>query len=112
MSQTAEVTETAVTAMSLLKTEEAVFDFPSDKTSTRQVLYALTPPLGAEVALIALQGFAVGYTDTDYELQNLQISLSTTTTIATCTGTLRDKNNNGQAWNGKVIGRVTYFGNA
>ena len=111
MSQSPEAVETAVAAQSLLGSTSVTFNFPSDKTSTRTVQQSLDAPGGTESALIALQRFNVAYSDTDYELQNLQISLSTSRTTATCTATLRDKNNNGQAWEGTVVGLVMFFGN-
>jgi hypothetical protein len=112
MSQSPEAVETAVAVQSLLRSESVTFTFRSDRKSTRTEDQRLDPPSGTNSILIALQGFNVAYTDSDYELQNLQISLSISSTTAICTATLRDKNNNGQAWEGTVVGLVTYFGTA
>jgi hypothetical protein len=112
MSQTAQAVETAVAAQSLLGSHRAKFTFPSDKTSTRTAQSSFNPPSGTQSALIALQEFNVAYSDSDYELKDLQISLSTTNTQATCTATLRDKNLNGQLWEGTVVGLVMFFGRA
>lgn len=110
MSQTPEAVETAVAAQSLLGSEVITFPFSASKTSTRTVREPLNPPHGTESTLIALQGFNVAYSDDDYELQNLQISLRTEGKAASCTATLRDRNPNGREWEGSVVGLVTYFG--
>lgn len=112
MSQSPEAVETAVAVQSLLGSRAVTFTFLSDNKSTRTERQPLNPPRGTESTLIALQGFNVEYTDEDYELQNLQVSLSTSGTTAICTATLRDRNENGKRWEGSVVGLVTFFGQA
>lgn len=110
MSQSPEAVETAVAAQSLLGSRAVTFNFPKDKISTRRITQVLNPPSGTKSALIAVQGFDLRYTETDYELQNIQVSLSSSSTTAICTATLRDKNDNGQFWEGTVEGLVMFFG--
>lgn len=110
MSNSVETVETAVAAQSLLGYQQVTFVFPSDKTSVRTVTQPLSPPGKPGSSLITLQGFNVEYTDDDYELKNLQVSLSTSGTTAICTASLRDRNENGKKWEGSVVGLVTYFG--
>ena len=70
----------------------------------------MDPPNGTGSTFIALQGFTIGYSDDDYELQNLQASLNVSGKTAMCTATLRDRNDNGKKWQGMVVGLVTFFG--
>jgi len=110
MSQSPEAVETAVATQSLLRHDTLTFTFLSDNTSTRTRDLPLNPPHGTQSTLIALQGFNVEYTDEDYELQNIQVSLSVRGKTASCTATLRDRNENGKRWEGSVNGLVTFFG--
>jgi hypothetical protein len=113
MSQSAQAVETAVTAQSLLGSQDVTFPFPSDKTSTRTVRRTLDLPNGnVSTTLIALKGFNVGYVDEDYELENIQVSLSVEGKTAICTATLRDRNEDVREWQGTIVGLVTFFGKA
>jgi hypothetical protein len=113
MSQSPEAVGTAVAAQSMLGSQTVTFVFPSN-TGMRTERASLNPPHGTESTLIALQGFNVEYTDEDYELKNLQVSLSISGKTAICTATLRDRQTGTSAkrWEGSVVGLVTFFGNA
>jgi hypothetical protein len=116
MSQSPEAVETAVAVQSFLGSQPVTFPFLSSTKSTRTEKQPVNPPQGTKSTLIALQGFNVEYTDEDYELKNLQVSLSISGKTASCTATLRDRNldsnGNGKKWEGSVVGLVTFFGQA
>lgn len=99
--------------LSMLGSRLAVFNFPSNKTSTRTATAPFDPPPGTTAATIAQQDFDVKYSnDKQFGFGTLQISLSTTTSVATCTVTLRDNNKDSRVWQGTVRGVVTFFGTA
>ena len=112
MSQTSEAVETAIAAQSLLGSQPVTFFFPRDTKGTSRKEESLTVPGNPETTLIALTGFNVAYTDEDYELKNLQVSLSVSGKTAACTATLRDRNDgtNAKEWGGSVEALVMYFG--
>lgn len=110
MSQSTEAVETAVAAQSFLGSQQVTFVFSSDTKSKRTQDQPLSPPGKPVTTLIALQGFNMAYTDDDYELKNLQVSLSVSGTKAICIATLRDRNENLRKWEGSVEALVTYFG--
>src|SRR3982750_3980030 len=112
MSQSPEAVETAVAAQSLLGSQPLTFLFLSDNKSTKSEKKPLSPPSGTKSNFIALQGFNMGYTDDDYELQALQVDLSVSHTdkSALCIATLRDRNENLRRWQGTITALVTFFG--
>jgi hypothetical protein len=113
MSQSLEAVGTAVTAQSLLGSYSVKFVFPADTTNTRSQELRLSPPSGTRSTFIALQGFNMGYTDEDYELQAIQVDLTVSDQRALCIATLRDRNDadgKGKKWQGTFQGLVTFFG--
>jgi hypothetical protein len=113
MSQSPEAVGIAVTAQSLLGSQPVKFVFLADTTNTRSKELPLRPPSGTTSTFIALQGFTMGYTDEDYELQAIQVDLSVSDQTALCIATLRDRNDDhgiGRKWQGTFDGLVTFFG--
>jgi hypothetical protein len=109
------IKENVVTQGLLLGSSQVRFDFEPSKFSPRTAKVSFTPPPGMQGdPHIVLQEFNVEYTDTDFELQILQVALKIEGTTAICTATLRDKNGGpnkaGQQWTGTVLGLVLFFG--
>ena len=102
----------------LLGITPASFTFDKSPTSTRTVPFRFSPPNGNDVStIIVLQSFNVGYSEEDYEIENLQISLrvgkdTNGNPSAFCTATLRDRNFDTREWQGTVTGLLMFFGNA
>jgi len=108
------IEENAVTGEVLLGSSRVIFNFDPSKSSPRTARVPFTPPGKTKNSYIVLQGFNVEYTQTDFELQVLDVSLSIEGQTAICTATLRDKNRspNGPEWKATVTGLLQHFGPA